>query len=86
MISRWSCMACPRCGTRLSRRLDLQFLSVTAPLSVALVGALVLALASPAVGLMAGMLSLAVAWVADALTVRLVAAGRWVGWGRGYEA
>lgn len=86
-ITRWSSIACPSCGTRLNRRLDWRFAALmVVGLSVLQIGTSILAASTSwpfwALGLA---VFLAIYWLADIATVRLVVARTPKGI-RGYEA
>ena len=86
-ISQWSCLPCPSCGVRLNRRHDAQFFVVWVTWLVVccLVVAFLPLLGTPVVAVVAmAVVSACVASVVDALTIRLVVAGKWRGL-LGYE-
>ncbi len=85
-ISRWSSIRCPSCRLLLNRKLDLQFFLVIALLCIVITGALFVLRFSVTASLVVGVFGIAGVWAVDALTVKLVTAGRRISWLRGYEA
>jgi DNA-directed RNA polymerase subunit RPC12/RpoP len=83
-ISRWSCIRCPHCATRLKRRVDLQLLLISCALFVPVLAVTGDLVAHTLVFWAACMLWASVVLVVDAMTVKLVIAGKWRGL-RGYE-
>jgi hypothetical protein len=80
-ISRWSCLPCPKCGTPLNRRLDMQLVLVFLTMYICCM----LLMAATFYGLPFAIsialifIIFVVTWLVDVLTVRLVVAGRWRG-------
>ena len=84
-VSIYSPIRCPKCAAKLIRRRDLQFF--LAPFIILCIFGISLLLHwSPWTFVVCALLvMILVVRPIDALTVRLVQAGRWRGWLRGYE-
>src|SRR6266481_699745 len=83
-ITRWSCLRCTHCGIQLNRRLDWQFLFMSLAFGMMLSVAIWFEI-HIVWRVLAVIVAFALAWFLDAMTVRLVVAGRWRGL-LGYEA
>lgn len=73
-ITRWSCIACPACGARLNRHLDLRFAAlIIVGLTLLQVGLITLVASTPwPIWVSALVVFLAAFWLIDVLTVSLV--------------
>jgi hypothetical protein len=94
-VSRWSCISCPSCKTKLNRNTDLQLFAIVGLNSAVLValvlGAVLWFGRSPYVAVaLAFVVMVVVGWLPgyllDVATVRLVTARRWRGWLLGYTS
>lgn len=89
-VSRWSCISCPHCATKLNRRYDVQLFVMLAAYSLiwtALIFALVWFVGLSLVTLISAIIVPPIAlYLVDVATVRLVPAREWRGWLRGYDA
>jgi hypothetical protein len=94
-VSRWSCISCPSCKTKLNRNIDLQLFAIvglnSAVLAALLLGALLWFGRSFSVAVTIAFVVMVVvgwlpAYLLDVATVRLVVARRWRGWLLGYTS
>ncbi|PYL06634.1 MAG: hypothetical protein DME34_08595 [Verrucomicrobia bacterium] len=84
-VSIYSSIRCPKCGAKLIRRRDLQFFLGPFIILCVFGVSLLLGLSPRAFFVCAVLVMVLIVWPIDALTVRLVQAGGWRGWLRGYE-
>jgi predicted RNA-binding Zn-ribbon protein involved in translation (DUF1610 family) len=82
-ISIYTPIPCPNCGAKLIRRRDLQFFVLPVSLGLCLFAAGYFFRLSLRAFIVYGLLALFLLSPVDAVTVRLVQAGRWRGWLRG---
>jgi hypothetical protein len=82
-ITTWSCLPCPKCGVRLNRRRGIQLVLIN--LTGVTIYILLLSAfgavheLSLATGIALIIFAMFITWLVDALTVRLVVAGKWRG-------
>ena len=93
-VSRWSCISCPGCKTKLTRSVDLQLFAIIVLNSAVLVAVFLAPVLwferSPYAFTIAIVVMVVVGWLPgyllDVATVRLVTARRWRGWLLGYTS
>ncbi len=77
-ISTWSCIRCPQCNTALNRRRDAQFFAVLLP-QIAMVTLVFNLPIHIGARVFASLAVVAVGYIIDALTVKLMVARQWRG-------
>jgi hypothetical protein len=84
-VSIYSPIRCPKYDAKLIRRRDLQFFLGSFIIFCVFGVSLLLGFSPRAFFVCTVLVMVLVVWPVDAVTVRLVQAGRWRGWLRGYE-
>src|SRR3982074_835793 len=83
-VSIWTCISCPKCDARLTRRRDFQFFALPLPVILFGIAGIIFHLSPTAFLTVGALVIVFIMWPLDVLTVRLLPVGKWRGWWRGY--